>query len=86
MPKTAAFTPIKPALERKSARKRTKKEKKRFFVFLVLVLVVVVDDEPIVVVVVVFSKGVRRVVLPVVRCIRMTIETSKVSARASYVV
>ena len=83
MPKTAAFTPIKPALERKSARKRTKKEKKRFFVFLVLVLVVVVDDEPIVVVVVVFSKGVRRVVLPVVRCIRMTIETSKVSARAS---
>ena len=83
MPKTAAFTPIKPALERKSARKRTKKEKKRFFVFLVLVLVVVVVDEPIVVVVVVFSKGVRRVVLSVVRCIRMTIETSKVSARAS---
>jgi hypothetical protein len=85
MPKTAAFTPIKPALERKSARKRTKKEKKRFvFVFVFLVVLVVVVDEPIVVVVVVvFSKGVRRVVLPVVRCIRMTIETSKVSARAS---
>jgi hypothetical protein len=79
MPKTAAFTPIKPALERKSARKRTKKEKKRFFVFVFLVVV----DEPIVVVVVVFSKGVRRVVLSVVRCIRMTIETSKVSARVS---
>jgi hypothetical protein len=84
MPKTAAFTPIKPALERKSARKRTKKEKKRFvFVFVFLVVLVVVVDEPIVVVVVVFSKGVRRVVLSVVRCIRMTIETSKVSARAS---